>query len=471
MREPHTPLDTPLFDPLLYSLNQRLSDALLDSSNTPAVDALLNGAVAEYVQRVVPAALRREFGLYLTPSAMAADLVRPYRERLVNGCRVQDPTCGAGDLLLAAADHLPLNTSISSTLTDWSQLIGGSDISPALRSAARTRLTMLAARRHGGLIPVTSCAPEHLCAIQVTDVLDDPRRADSDLVLLNPPYTQIIAPVRARRWAKGRVSAAAVVFADSVDAAAPGTTIAAILPESLRSGVRYEKWRTYVSALAKIESIETVGQFDTEVDIDVFILRMRKAADLSTGLPSWLPHSKWSGGRVADFFEVRVGTVVPHRDREGPTLTPYLTGRACAGKVLTSETLPERGFGPRTFSPPFVALHRTSSPSDKQRLITFMVVGSRPVSVENHLLVLRPMDGARRTCERLIAEFQQASAAVEINNIIRCRHLTASAVASLPLRGTHFGGCSDDHPSAANEGRAIQQLDVGGPNGTKYLAL
>lgn len=89
-------------------------------------------------------------------------------------------------------------------------------------------------------------------------------------------------------------------------------------------------------------------------------------------------------------------------------------------------------FRGRTFSPPFVTIRRTSRPEQKRRADGVLVVGDRPVAVENHLLVVLPKNGSRSSCEELIGVLADARTGDCLDRRIRTRHLTVSAISDLP---------------------------------------
>jgi hypothetical protein len=86
--------------------------------------------------------------------------------------------------------------------------------------------------------------------------------------------------------------------------------------------------------------------------------------------------------------------------------------------------------------PPFVVVRRTSRPSTngEARIVYNLVLGSQPVAVENHLIVLRPIDGSLSTCRAAIKVLKSSSVTKWLDNRIRCRHLTVDTVASIPFK-------------------------------------
>jgi hypothetical protein len=101
------------------------------------------------------------------------------------------------------------------------------------------------------------------------------------------------------------------------------------------------------------------------------------------------------------------------------------------GTILRIST--RRRFKGRINRPPFVLIRRTSAPDDKDRVVTTIVGGARPVAVENHLLVLRPLHGGLEDCRRLARWLQGDQVRRAIDKMIRCRHLTVRVIGELRL--------------------------------------
>ena len=72
-------------------------------------------------------------------------------------------------------------------------------------------------------------------------------------------------------WSKGKINSAAIFLETCIKYSTTGTRIVAILPDVLRSGSRYDKWREIVSQNNEID-IKIVGRFDSKTDVDVFLL-------------------------------------------------------------------------------------------------------------------------------------------------------------------------------------------------------
>jgi hypothetical protein len=58
-------------------------------------------------------------------------------------------------------------------------------------------------------------------------------------------------------------------------------------------------------------------------------------------------------------------------------------------------------------------------------------VGDEAVAVENHLLVALPRGGSVQICEALLAVLRMADTNDQLNELMRCRHLTTGAIKAL----------------------------------------
>ena len=238
-------------------------------------------------------------------------------------------------------------------------------------------------------------------------------------------------------WASGKVNSAAVFMETCINRSQPMTRIIAILPEVLRSGSRYDKWRKFFEERVSLSKVEVVGQFDRNTDVDVFIAvgTIRKRP-LKTSRLNWARPEKPKPDTVSigDRFHVSVGPVVPYRDPHRGPWYPFIHAREMPPWGMVSSISHHRRFVGRTFESPFVVVRRTSRPGDKRRAIGTIVDGAKPIAVENHLLVLQPKDGSLATCEQLIKLLRQDVTDELLNRRIRCRHLTVPSLAELPWR-------------------------------------
>jgi N-6 DNA Methylase len=389
--------------------------------------AVLNGEVARELRGRVTIGARRAAGAFFTGAALSQRLVRS--SDLSDVRVVCDPALGTGDLLLAAARHLPTSRSVAETLARWGHVLHGTDVQETFVRAARIRLAILAMSRLQARCRIDEWRLSRLLPhLKVADGQEEPIPAKA-LILLNPPYGTIAAPAGCL-WGSGGVSRAAAFSAGILERCPDGTRIAAILPDVLRSGSRSARWRAHVESLIQVESADPVGQFDEWADVDVFVLR--GVAGAASGLPQWIP----AVGRdtVGTRFDVHVGPVVPHRDLETGPYVPYLAASDVPRDgAMTTTDAPLRRFAKTTFEPPFVVVRRTSRPQGTgRRAVATVIEGAGSVAVENHLLVCKPRGRSIEECRDLQRALHTGGTDAWLDERIRCRHLTVAALAEVP---------------------------------------
>ena len=388
-----------------------------------AVQSALDGQAATELKNLVALSTRRAHGAFFTSGELRSEALLGSHDGVFF-----DPACGAGDLLIEAAMRMPPCGTFRDTVRRWSERLLGCDVEPDFVETARLRLLLSAAYRSEqatfGEIP-----GDAFPGLVVSDGLSRHDLASrSDHILLNPPFGYVDAPT-GTAWAEGRVSEAAVFLERVLEYSPTGATITAILPDVLRSGSRYGKWRSMVESMVNVSEIKTYGLFDETTDVDVFVLHATRS-DVADGHVGWAPLHR--GASVGDFFDVHVGPVVPHRDPESGPEYPFIWPRRLPASGSFDPEGISRRFRGRTFSPPFVAVRRTSRPGQKRRAGGVLVVGDRPVAVENHLLVVLPKNGSRSSCEELIGVLADERTGDWLDRRIRTRHLTVSAVSDLP---------------------------------------
>jgi hypothetical protein len=253
--------------------------------------------------------------------------------------------------------------------------------------------------------------------------------SDAETVLLNPPYGRVATPPEID-WTSGLVTDAALWTAAVVGQAQPDARVVAVLPDVLRSGSRYARWRSEIAAQAQIDEVRSIGQFDALTDVDVFVLSVRR----STREPGreW-PRWESAGATLGDVCSIMVGPVVDLRDEHKGPSVPYVTTNVLP---QTGEVVPDhrRRFAKRLFQPPFVVVRRTSRPTVQEaRLRPVIVRGSEPIAVENHLLVLKPARPTLKACRALVEILADQQTTDWLNRRIRTRHLTVSALSEVPL--------------------------------------
>ena len=406
-----------------------------DSVWREQVYTCLNGEPRRELRRLVAQSCLRETGAFFTGPRLA----KLVSQRVVRPTDIEegvyfDPSCGAGDLLVAVAQELPLESSVSATLQNWSKRFAGLDCSSEFVRTAKARLALLAAHRHGHY-----CFDQHVEAAKIFPLITVGNALTSrklyltsDYIVTNPPFSLVDAPPNCS-WAQGKVNSAAIFLETALRRTKPGTKIVAILPDVLRSGTRYLSWRALVESLASVDQIKCEGVFDPWADVTVFIATFT----VGTRKPSrsshkWTPHIFRSLDTVGSRFSVHVGSVVPHRHAEIGPSRRFIQARTIPPWGVRIGIWDRRRFKGRVFAPPFVAVRRTSRPDDRKRAVPTIVLGREPVAVENHLLVLLPRDGTLDVCQKLVSVLASDRTDSWLNKRIRCRHLTVSALSEMP---------------------------------------
>jgi hypothetical protein len=337
--------------------------------------------------------------------------------------------------LLAATEAMPISATVPETLADWGEKLHGWDLHEEFIQTARRRITLSALKRHyemSGHFDESTSLLKHLDGIKQADARTQEARP-VDAVVLNPPFTRAPAS-RDCNWAQGKTSNAAIFFLDALQHVRRGGHIVAILPDSLRSGSNFNKWRATVECHTDVTHIERLGVFDDHTDINVFLLvaRVRTTGPSRHVVPWW---SKPPEGRtVGDIFEVRVGTVVDNRDPHEGEIRPFLVARDLPASGRAEIPSRQRLFSGRLFEPPFVAIRRTSRPAEgtASRAAGVLVTGDQAVAVDNHLLVAKPFKGGVKACNALVKMLAEPSTNELLDDRISCRHLTVSAIKQLP---------------------------------------
>ena len=426
------------FEPYVRSLEglalQSGSLALPDVSAGGHIAATLDGQPGAKLRELVTLSTRRSVGAFFTGATLADRALRPHAPSLSDRSIVYDPACGVADLLVSCARRLPLLQDLQTTVARWGEQLRGLDIHPEFIRAAKARLVLLAITRgvpagSQPLPPLDQTFP----LIRVGNALDEIAASSASHIVLNPPYSKVAAPVDCA-WGTGKVSQAAVFVDRCLADATAGARIVAILPDVLRTGSLYARWRARIEARARIESVEVVGAFDTWTDVDVFILRMIAGVpEVFQSIAWWKPVAHAPNERIGDRFSVHVGPVVPHRHKNVGHWHPYVYARLLPPwATFNVRAGSRRRFTGRTFTPPFVAVRRTSAPDDRSRAVGTVVTGRNAVAVENHLLILKPRDRSVKSCRALLTVLRDERTNRWLNQRIRCRHLTVGVMNDVP---------------------------------------
>ena len=376
---------------------------------------VLDGQASAELRRLVSLTERRELGAFFTPHELADRLAEPLSEAR-GEIVVVDTSCGAGDLLLAAARVLaPAIRRAAATVRLY-----GVDIVPEFVEVAAWRLELQCRVLNVDLEVRVRCGDGRLA----------PEAAGATHALMNPPFASVQSSDSCE-WAGGRVNGAADFLDHTVARLAPGSRVSALLPDVLRSGARYGQWRRMIGESLDIEETTILGRFDRWADVDVFLLSaVRRARPYGSAPESWVGEA--SGPTVGDRFHVSVGPVVHYRAPDSGPWRPYLTAKDFPTWGTIRRVAQDRRFIGRLHRGPFVAVPRTSRPEEPARARGAIVADHRPVAVDNHLLILSPLSGGIDECHRLLGVLRSEAANGWLNRAIRCRHLTVGAVASLP---------------------------------------
>lgn len=399
-------------------------------------------------EELIPNSIRASQGIFFTGDKIAEKIAGSLSVDIAEFASFFDPSCGAGNLLLAIAKSYPLKGNISDTLRLWGLRFGGCDLNESFVLATKLRLIALAFKRHG-MHRVPKDELEGYLSLfkkfEVGDYLESKLGSDFDCIVANPPFGHVVAP-EGIEWSTGRTQQAGVFIARILDVAKAHQKLTAVLPDVLRSGTRYEKWRRRVESQASILSLDIHGRFSKSVDVDVFILSLTRNFIASDALVSdkWQPAKNKMPARcvkLSSFFEVRVGPVVPHRLVGLGASVPYLTAHDSPPFSVVAK-LPKINFNGTLYAPPFVVVRRTSSPSDKFRIVPSLVKGNKLVAVENHLLILKPKDGSLDKCLLLMEELKSKKINDWVNAVSRCRHLTTKTLADIDIVRNCYDQCS-----------------------------
>lgn len=399
------------------------------------IDQALNGKFSQALRSVVPIATLRSAGAFFTGRDLADRVAELVTEQIRNGATIIDPACGAGDLLLACARLLPVDETLSITLDHWGTRLKGWDLYPQFTQAAKARISLLARSRIRNATPPALFRTDFMQGIKVHDGLSPYNSGDRPCcIVMNPPFTQTSAPNNCC-WASGLVSKAALFVDRYLLDSAPGTKIVAILPDVLRTGSRYAKWRSFVEKHASIDLVQVVGRFDALTDVDVFLCKLTVCSAPSERQTNpWLPSigTNTHQDTIGNYFRVSVGSVVPHRNPNTGNVYPYITVRELPpwGKIRADQK--SIRYSGTTFRPPFVAVRRNSRSDNQHRAVGTLIVGTENVAVENHLIVLSPKSGLLSDCSQLLARLHASKTTAWLNERIRCRHLTVPSVRDIP---------------------------------------
>lgn len=399
-------------------------------------DILLSAAGARLLEHSISRDQRRKDGIYFSGLELADYVANRVKDLIETGAEIADPTCGAGDLLLACLKLFPAGTDVLSTAASWGARVRGYDLQSGFVEGARLRMAALVLDAHknsdGSMVQLAS---KFDGIVQGDYMKNSSSLHDIDVIVANPPFGSILAPPDCE-WSTGKTQRAAIFLDEIIGHAKPLQNVVAVLPDVLRSGSRYRRWRERVEQRCHILDIHRYGRFGESADIDVFVLHVSKrdVDDRPDAKLNWASESAPLGfTKLSEYFDVSIGPVVPHRHGNTGKWCYYLDVGSAEPNAEVSH-LRKRRFAGRLIEPPFVVIRRTTSPSDRQRIVPTLVLVDGPVAVENHLVVLIPREGGLQACRKLLARLQANDIHQWANSANGCRHLTKGLVENLPFK-------------------------------------
>lgn len=391
----------------------------------------VNGFAAEELRRLVSLEKRRNDGIFFTDSLLAERVLELLQPTFDEQSVIYDAACGACNLLIATANYLH-KCNIHPANKNY---LLGTDIHAEFVEAANLRLQM----NNLLLLPDKTASASNqkkgYLVKQKNGLVINQFYTTATHIFINPPFDQEKIEEKLD-WAAGKVSMAAVFMEKAILFAKPGTTIMAILPDVLRSGTRYQKWRNMLSKYCVIEKIEMLGQFDEHADVDVYAIKLvKRQQPFDRNDSNAIKETKQiaTPRTLKDIFDVCVGPVVDYRDeKEGP-LRPYVVSRGLKSWSTQKEVALKRKHSGKSFKGPFVVVKRTSRATDENRAMATIINTAKPAYVDNHLIILNPKKKTLATCKLAIKILKDKRTNDWLNEQIRCRHLTVKVVSQIPI--------------------------------------
>jgi hypothetical protein len=387
--------------------------------------------VDEILRKCLSIEEMREIGSFFTGQKISTLAVKGFRKAITLDSVILDPTCGAGNLLIECSRQLGVEKSLSNTLKQWGKVLCGFDLYESFIKTTKIRLILEALNRGAEKDCSLNEALKYFNKIKTQNTMS---LGCSDLqsvthAIINPPFSNWGSP-EVNYWKKGKVNSAGVVIDHYIRNLPSECIISAILPDVLRSGSRYEDWRSHTSNNLK-GTCEVIGRFNSKTNVDVFLLE--GTIQISTDNISWSPHLD-EYTPVSSHFDVCVGPLVAYRDPLDGEEYPYIHSKNAPLWKTIKEFDEFRKFKGRAIVPPFVVIRRTSSPSDKFRASGTIIAGKKAVAVENHLIVIRPKSSTLKDCNELLKLLKSEQTNNFLNERMRCRHLTVGIVKKIPFQ-------------------------------------
>ena len=374
----------------------------------------------------------REAGSFFTGQKLAAATVNLFSVAITFDSVILDPTCGAGNLLIECSRRLGVENTLSATLIKWSKVLRGYDLHASFIEATKLRLVIEALSRGVEKDCDIECAISFFKNIKVKDTLSVTKQEVSGVThtILNPPFSIWKSPNK-NYWKNGKINAAGMVFDHYLRILPEHSVFSAILPDVLRSGSRYDNFRSFCSI--KSEAFCKVwGRFNDKTDVDVFHLNGKIIKQGESNI-FWQEKVQDTYLQLSEKYDVRVGPLVAYRDPEIGIEYAYLHSKNITSWEVVTEVNERRRYKGTAIEPPFVIVKRTSSPSDKYRASATLINIGEKAAVENHLIIIKPFNNKLADCKKLLKLLKREKTNEFLNKRIRLRHLTVSAVKSIPI--------------------------------------
>lgn len=406
-------------------------ESIVDSEKTCHLSALIDlDGIDLIARRLLTADEMKNAGTFFTGQALSTRLISGIKSTINKKSLILDPTCGTGNLLIEASRQLEIKKSLKETLTKWGKQLAGYDINSSFVDATKLRIILEAISRGA----IKDCSIDEaiplLDKIQTKDTLKITKKELKNVthIIMNPPFANWKLDNQ-DYFSNGTINAASVILIHYIRGMPEGCYINAILPDVIRSGSRYMKARFFCSEnIAAKCSIW--GRFNKKTNVDVFILSGKKVRE--NNVIQWHKEANKESS-LSSRYLIRVGPLVSYRDKEEGPLVPYLHQKnSPQGKVITRIS-EKRKFKGKLYTPPFVVIKRTSSPKDNPRASSTLILGKKPIAVENHMIIIKPLSECLDECLRIIYILEKKSTTDFLNDRIRLRHLTVKALGEIPL--------------------------------------
>lgn len=377
---------------------------------------------AEYLKKI---------GAFFTEPLLSLKAIQLFQNAITVESVVLDPSCGVGSLLIESSRQLGVRSLLSDTLKEWNNVLKGFDTQRDFIEISKLRIVLEALNRGVKKDCSIDQAITYLNNIELRDALSILEEDVTDVthLFMNPPFVSTTSPKR-DYWGKGKTNSAAVFFDYYLRMVSSYCNVVAILPDVLRSGSLFVNFRHFVNENLNGQA-KIWGRFSDNADVDVFILSGIK--ECANSKIEWVKPVDEGKTILADQFNVSVGAVVPHRDKQIGKKYPYFHPRNCKNWEIINTAGEYRAFSGKVVQSPCVLIKRTSSPTDRFRAAATLIRLNEPIAVENHLIVATPKDGSLRSCKKLLKVLANARTSQFLNTQIRARHLTVGAVKSIPI--------------------------------------